>query len=262
MSLSASVVRRHFWLLTVNHYCGAATMMMLVSAAAAHTKMLSTVRSRFAHKSRSSLLRHRESTVEALVVASNGARDRFFSSNNSSGNIPFTPRRRASKEYRPLKPRPTKKKGPLDPYITENPLEKKIVLGEVEDASDELEETFGTFGADAIRHTIKERNERGGKPLDPEELLKMADYITAEAGSTEDLVGERRALALDGWDDEDREEYLKEVDEFIEKERINQMGLDEQEAMYSYTKEEDDVDDDEEDPEEQRDINQIAHGDW
>lgn len=151
----------------------------------------------------------------------------------------------------------------MDPYITENPFDKKIVLGEVEDATDELEETYGKLGADAIRHTIKEREERGGKPLDPEELLKMADYITTEAGSTEDLVGERRALALDVWDDEDREEYIKEVDDFIEEERIKQLGFNDQEAKYSYTEENGAVDDDyEEDPEEQRDINQIAFGDW
>lgn len=151
----------------------------------------------------------------------------------------------------------------MDPYITENPFDKKIVLGEVPDASDELEETYGPFGADAIRHTIKEREERGGRPLDPEELLKMADYITAEAGSTEDLVGERRALALDGWDDEDREEYIEEMNEFVEEERIKQMGLDEAEAKHSYTGDEYDVDEYyDEDPEEERNINQIAFGDW
>lgn len=90
----------------------------------------------------------------------------------------------------------------------------------------------------------------------------MADYITAESGTTEDLVGERRALALDGWDDEDREEYLKEVDEFVEQERIKQMGFDEAEETCSNTGEENDGKDYEMDSEEQRDINQIAFGDW
>jgi len=229
-----------------------------MSTAAANGRMLFSIRSRLTCKSTSYLLRHQDSAFGAVY---NEASSRLFSS--KSGDIPFTPRRRASKEYRPVKPRPIKKKGPMDPYITENPFDKKIVLGQVEDASDELEETYGPFAADAIRHTIKEREERGGKPLDPEELLKMADYITAEEGSTEDLVGERRALALDGWDDEDREEYLQEVNEFVEEERIKQMGLDEQEANNSYTGEaDDDEDEDYEDPEEQRDINQIAHGDW
>ena len=233
--------------------------MMMMTKAAASGNMISSIRSRLTCKSEPSLLRYGKC---ALGVASNEIGARVFSSKGAY--IPFTPRRRASKEYRPVKPRPIKKKGPMDPYITENPFDKKIVLGQVEDASDELEETYGPFGADAIRHTIKEREERGGKPLDPEELLRMADYITAEAGSTEDLVGERRALALDGWDDEDREEYLKELDDFVEKERVNQMEFNESEAKYSYTGEEGkDVDDDyEEDPEDQRDINQIAFGDW
>lgn len=76
-------------------------------------------------------------------------------------------------------------------------------------------------------------------------------------------MGERRALALDGWDDEDREEYLKEVDDFIEKERVNQMEFNESEAKYSHTGEEEDGEgEDYEDPEDQRDINQIAFGDW
>lgn len=150
----------------------------------------------------------------------------------------------------------------MDPYITANPFDEKIVIGEYEDASDELEETYGPLGADAIRHTLKEREERGGMPLDPEELLKMADYITAESGTTEDLVGERRALALDGWDDEDREDYLKEVDEFVEEQRIKQMGLDEAERKHSHTGEDKDDEDYEVDPEEERDINQVAFGDW
>ncbi len=181
---------------------------------------------------------------------------------STSSRIPFTPRRRASKDYRPIKPRPIKRKGPMDPYMIENPFDKKIVIGEYEDASDELEETYGPFGADAIRHTIKEREERGGRPLDPEELLKMADYLTAESGTTEDLVGERRALALDGWDDDDREDYLREVDEFVEQERIKQMGFEEAEKAYSHTGEEIESEDDEIDPEDERDINQIAFGDW
>jgi hypothetical protein len=91
-----------------------------------------------------------------------------------------------------LKPRPVKVKGPLDPHIIESPFDKTIDLGNVKDASDELEEIYGPHTADAIRHTLKERDERCGQQLDPEELLKMADYITAEAGSTEDLVGQRR----------------------------------------------------------------------
>jgi hypothetical protein len=76
--------------------------------------------------------------------------------------------------------------------MIESHLGKIIELGNVEDASDELEEMYGSHAADAIRHTIREREERGGQPLDHEELLRMADYITAQAGSTEDLVGTRR----------------------------------------------------------------------
>jgi hypothetical protein len=149
-------------------------MTMLLSTAV-NGRMLSVVRSRVAYR---------------LVVAGNDASNRFFSSNNSA--LPFRPRRRPTPDYRPLKPRPVKVKGPLDPHIIDNQLDKTIELGNVKDASDELEEIYGAHAADAIRHTLKERDERGGQPLDAEELLKMADYITAEAGSTEDLVGERR----------------------------------------------------------------------
>lgn len=43
--------------------------------------------------------------------------------------------------------------------------------------------------------------------------MRMADYVTADLGSTEDLVGERRAL-MDAWDDEQREEFIEALKDF------------------------------------------------
>lgn len=151
--------------------------MATMLSAAVNGRMFSVVRCRATYR---------------LIVAGHNATPRFLSSSDSGVILPFRPRRRPAKNYRPLKPRPIKVKGPLSPYMIESPLGKIIEIGNVKDPSDELDEIYGPHAADAIRHTIREREERGGQPFDPEELLRMADYITAEAGSTEDLVGTRR----------------------------------------------------------------------
>lgn len=70
-----------------------------------------------------------------------------------------------------------------------------------------------------------------------------------------------RALALDGFDLEEREEYLKDVEEFIEKERIASLELDELEEDNPDTGKRQE-EEDEEDPRDERDVNRFAYGDW
>jgi hypothetical protein len=145
-----------------------------------------------------------------------------------------------------------------------------ITLGEYP-SNDPLEATYGPLGADAIRHTWKERNERGGEPLSVEELLRMVDYYTTEEGTTEDLVGERRALALTAWDEKDRVQFMKGLDEFIEEQRIKSMELDglesdeEEDELDQMTEEEEVQLLEEQDTEsggKKKDPNQLAFGDW
>lgn len=89
-----------------------------------------------------------------------------------------------------------------------------------------IDKTFGPATGDAIRFVQRAKN-RGGGDLNEdtlfpsaEETMRAADYLTADVGTTEDLVGERRAM-MDAWDEEDAiqfqkdlEEYMKEEDEF------------------------------------------------
>lgn len=56
--------------------------------------------------------------------------------------------------------------------------------------------------------------------LDVETQLKMMDYFVSAPGSTEDLVGERRALSLESWDGTDRQALQEEIDRLIHQERI------------------------------------------
>jgi hypothetical protein len=68
-------------------------------------------------------------------------------------------------------------------------------------------------------------------------------------------------LALDGFDEEEREDYLKEVEELIEKERIASLDLDDLEEDNPDTGKRS-GDEEEEDQGDQRDVNRFAYGDW
>ena len=67
---------------------------------------------------------------------------------------------------------------------------------------------------------------------------------------------------MDGWDEEEGQEFLKDVEELIEKERIASLELDELEEDNPDTGKRDNDEEDEEDPRDQRDVNRFAYGDW
>ena len=64
-----------------------------------------------------------------------------------------------------------------------------------------------------------------GNELDIESQLKMMDFFTSSPGSTEDLVGARRAVALEALQDEDPDHILQKIDEIVEQERLRYMDL-------------------------------------
>jgi small subunit ribosomal protein S5 len=143
-----------------------------------------------------------------------------------------------------------------------------VDLGDIPNPKDDLEATFGPLAADAIRD-IQTRNERLKRRQDDpvEESLRMVDYLLADEGSTEDLVGERRALSIDGRSDADREEFRRKMEEMVEKGRLQFMGLDkleeEEAGALSFGEEyEEDPYADKDDPETFLDPNQKAHGEW
>jgi hypothetical protein len=186
---------------------------------------------------------------------------RFLSSSKGSGGAPkkggFRPRRRPGKNYRPLNPMSSRVKGPKEPLDVTRSVPtidmSKITISDATEG-DELE-AFGPLAADAIRLARRQILNPQDDPLDVETQLKMMDYFTAAPGSTEELVGERRALAYDMWDHEDRDEYAKGIDAMIDEERVNYLELDPLERVTDaeITMDSDTV---------QIPENQLAHGDW
>ena len=136
----------------------------------------------------------------------------------------FRPRRRTPRTYRPLEARPKPKpRGP--PSKSETLIHNSIQqeMGSKKPSTD-LEEEFGLDAAEALRHTWR-LQERGGPP-DIEAQLRAVDYLTAAPGSTEDMVGERRA-AMDSWTEEERKTFTQSLDDLIEEERVRGLKLDE-----------------------------------
>eukprot|EP00525_Craspedostauros_australis_P013949 CAMPEP_0198113298 /NCGR_PEP_ID=MMETSP1442-20131203/5004_1 /TAXON_ID= /ORGANISM="Craspedostauros australis, Strain CCMP3328" /LENGTH=379 /DNA_ID=CAMNT_0043770355 /DNA_START=24 /DNA_END=1160 /DNA_ORIENTATION=+ len=219
--------------------------------------MMSTLRSAALRRvDASTALKFVASTHVPTAMSARG----FSSNNNNSKKHTFKPRRPASKKYRPIHAKPKKTKGPKHPHdisknvpnIDMSNLKITDMDPHVDDA--ELDQVFGGAAADAIRHA---RREMRDGPMDLEMQLKMADYLTSPVGSTEDLVGERRALALDAWDHEDRDEILKEINDMIEKVRVEQLEL-EDTVVDPATLAKGATNDDENSVP----VNRLAHGDW
>jgi hypothetical protein len=184
---------------------------------------------------------------------------RFLSSKGSGAPKKggFRARRRPGKNYRPLDPLPSRVKGPKEPLdVTRSVPTIDMSKITITDATEEDElEAFGPLAADAIRLARRQILNPQDDALDVETQLKMMDYFTAAPGSTEELVGERRALAYDMWDHEDRDAYAKGIDAMIDEERVNYLELD---PLERGNDEEIAADADTvRIPE-----NQLAHGDW
>jgi small subunit ribosomal protein S5 len=174
----------------------------------------------------------------------------------------FRPRRNPSKSYRPFAVlKPKKKQADWNP----------VQLGNVKNPLDDLDATFGPLAADVIRVARREREIRR-KGLDEEDSfekeLRMANYFTAATGSVEDMVTERRALAMDIPDENERRTFLDDLETMIEVKQREIMKLDgsderdeEDEDRESDPSEEEEFDD-ERDPDVHIDHTQLAHGDW
>lgn len=202
----------------------------------------------------------------------------------SSKRRNFTPRRRPDVNYRPIKPRGDKlknKKGNKGKGFPQgNQFSKRsfgdelIELGDGTTPAtgadpkfdgDELASELGPVAAEAIRHHWKEKELLKGKgSLSVEDKLRIMDYLTSPDGSTEDLAGERRALAFDSFSKEERERFLPELDVLIESERVKNLGLKPEEKEDDEEKEEFQNFQplDMNDPDFTFDPNQQAYGEW
>jgi small subunit ribosomal protein S5 len=190
-------------------------------------------------------------------------------SNKKKGG--FRPRRRPDHNYRPIKPGPKKF---FDPSPGND--NKFINLDKpAENPIDEYDENFGKLGGDFLRHFRKEREDalrnKTGYFDSAEEDLRMMDYYLAETGSIEDLVGQRRALAKDFANEQERVEYIAWLERLEDEDRRGNMRLDPPEPIekteklfspYENDEDEEENDDDDQDDETYLDPNQLAHGDW
>ena len=169
----------------------------------------------------------------------------------------FRPRRRVPRTYRPLqaRPKPKARRGPPNGSDTLFPHTVEQELGsDARRPSTELEQAYGLDAAEAL-HSLARRKERGGSP-DIEAQLRAVDYLTAPSGSTEDMVGERRA-AMESWTEEERRDFTETLDKLIEEERVRGLKLTSVDADDDMTKKKGSV------PQDARiDPNQRAFGQW
>jgi hypothetical protein len=192
---------------------------------------------------------------------------RKFSNSNK-----FRPRRRPGKNYRaaatvPLKkvhPKQKKSRGPKDPNDVSTPPRPSINFSNIKitdvfdegeyQSADDLIAEFGNLTGGALNMARREL-EHG--EIDLETKLKMMDYFTSAPGSTEDLVGERRILALETPDEQERLALMEKIDRLVEQERLANMELP---ATDPITLE--DLEIEQSSGSTSIPHNQLAHGDW
>jgi len=224
-----------------------------------------------------------QSPALLLLDLSNGISFRSLSSATGGGSKhnKFSPRRRPAANYRPAKPRGDRyKKMKGNKGMTMEGGEKFHMFGDQivklgDDTSpatgsefdmfddDGLSKKYGPTIARSMRQTRREQDLRKGQQPTADEFLRDMDYLTSLPGSTEDLVGERRALSFETDSEEEKERYLQNIDRIIEEQRVIDLGLE--------PYDQDDNDDnkggvdpeiDMNDPFTSINPNQLAHGEW
>jgi len=137
----------------------------------------------------------------------------------------FRPRRRTTlnfrrNNYQPPKVNKESKNAIQIPHDSNKPHPVQSAEGEIdEEGVAQLERLYGETTTDALRFLSRAKAERGSPLALPsvETILRGADYLTAVRGSTEDLVGERRA-DMDAWTQEQRESFTKGLEASMEME--------------------------------------------
>eukprot|EP00529_Nitzschia_sp_RCC80_P020859 CAMPEP_0113473082 /NCGR_PEP_ID=MMETSP0014_2-20120614/17855_1 /TAXON_ID=2857 /ORGANISM="Nitzschia sp." /LENGTH=401 /DNA_ID=CAMNT_0000365827 /DNA_START=282 /DNA_END=1487 /DNA_ORIENTATION=+ /assembly_acc=CAM_ASM_000159 len=186
----------------------------------------------------------------------------------------FRPRRKHDNDYLMSVRKSTKKKlkgkGPKDPNDVSTPF-PKVDFGNIRitdvDEGDEVvsdDSTVNPFVEDPLMSSAIEMLRAGtnstatsGNELDIESQLKMMDFFTSAPGSTEDLVGSRRAVALEALEGEDPDQILQKIDEIVEQERLRYMDLPPTELITQAEMEKEASTGSTKIP-----PNQLAHGDW
>jgi len=162
--------------------------------------------------------------------------------------------------------KPKKVSGPKEPNDVKTPLPKidksQIRIRDTLDAEEEDDLTsLGTLMGGTLRALRAEAAKASSLQLDSiESKLKTMDFFTSADGSTEDLVGARRAVSAETYDHSDvsAEEMLSRIDELVDQERFDYMELPKTEFAASMS------DESSQDMGTTSQIphNQLAHGDW
>ena len=181
-----------------------------------------------------------------------------MSSGSGSARKGFRPRRRPGQNYRPVRGAQSKVKGPKEPYDVSKHIPKidmsKIKVTDLGDQEDD----DALMGIGALHPQLNIALQMAQREdLDVETQLKMMDYFLSEEGSTEDLVGERRIMALETLAEEDRDQILAEMQALVDQESLDYMELPESEHMTM-----EDLKKSETGGTSKIPANQLAHGDW
>lgn len=136
----------------------------------------------------------------------------------------FRARRRPGAQYRPIQPGPKRVKDP-----SPNNDAKFVELKGL----DNMKAPYGPMVQDALeglhqQHKRRLLNQDSAKYDQVEEEMRMMDYFLAEDGSTEDRVMERRLLANDFDNEEDKMEFLNAMDRLERDANVRDMGLDQE----------------------------------
>jgi len=168
---------------------------------------------------------------------------------------------------------PKKIPGPKEPNDIKTPLPRidrsQIRIRDTLDADEDDDLTpLGTLMGGALRALRADAaagtNLLGGNSasdLDSlESKLKTMDFFVSEDGSTEDLVGARRAVAAETYagSDTSADEMLRRIDELVDEERVDYMELPKTEYAGGTANGRDSEDG----AAIQIPRNQLAHGDW
>ena len=190
-------------------------------------------------------------------------------SSKKSSSSSFRPRRAPGKDYyrshqqkQHLVGKPKKVKGPKEPYDVSTPVPQidlnKINITDVDaDVDADEAELFGPLIGDAIRNLQMQAKKGPSGEVDIESQLRMMDFFTSAPGSTEDLVGSRRAISLEALDGENTDDIMAEIDRLVDQERIDYMDLPPTDPIGI-----DDINREVNKGSNQIPSNQLAHGEW
>lgn len=142
------------------------------------------------------------------------------------------------------------------------PDESYTKVAKVDDVykDDPLSQQFNPYVSDIIKQ-VERTKQRGNHVISSPSVdsqMRLADWVTAEPGSTEDSVMTRRAFAEGTWDEKEREELETNLNEMVEKNREEQFDLPSME--YTNDNSEDDTEEKNDQEEDERSL--VAGAPW